>query len=169
MSETIPVYWDEVLLLLKTFFPQYFDPDSPSYVTDDMLEALLLISDEARPWCLSTSRANLAQAFFMAYLISVQKETSSGQEQNVKAGPVTSEKEGDVAVTYAMSPGGTTNQSKRPSSDPWDAWNRLWSVCAKGAIVTRFGDPCQSLSMTRTTDSSALSLTLRHSAVALLK
>ena len=34
--------------------------------------------------------------------------------------------------------------SKRPASDPWDAWNRMWSRCARGAIITRYGDPVKS-------------------------
>jgi hypothetical protein len=171
MSETVPDYWDEVTELLKFFYPQYFDPENPAYIPPEMLDALLQLSDDARPWCLPTNRANLAQAFFMAYLISVQKETSSGQQVATTSGPITSEKEGDIAITYAdlTASGGTGSQSKRPSSDPWDAWNRLWSICARGAITTRFGDPCQSASSTKITDSNVLSLTLSRYAVALLK
>jgi hypothetical protein len=153
-----------------TFFPQYFDTESPDYVPPEMMDALLALSDEARPWCLSESRQNFAQAMFLAYLISVQKETSSGQEITVKAGPVTQEKEGDISVTYAASPStGTGQMSKRPSSDPWDAWNRLWTACSRGAITTRFGDPCRSPSSIGITDSNALSWTLSGYAVALLR
>ena len=171
INSPTPPYWDNVKAILQAFFPQYFDPGDPAYVDHDMLDILLAISDDARPWCLPENRANLAQAFFTAYLISVQKETSSGQEISVVAGPITSEKEGDISITYAESSSNTATSSvsKRPSSDPWDAWNRLWQVCAKGAITTRFGDPCQSGSLIKTTDSNVLSLTLRNYAVALLK
>ena len=172
MSETVPDYWDEVTALLQLFFPQYFDPDSPDYVPPEMLQALLALSETARPWCLPIDRANLAQAFFVAYLISVQKETSSGQQVVTTAGPITSEKEGDIAVTYATvtsGGSGSNSQSKRPSSDPWDAWNRLWTICTRGAITTRFGDPCLSQSSTKITDSNVLSWTLSRSAIGLLK
>ena len=166
-----PAYWENVKAILQAFFPQYFDPGDPAYVDPDMLDILLAISDDARPWCLPENRANLAQAFFTAYLITVQKETSSGQQVNVVAGPITSEKEGDISITYAepSSNTATSSVSKRPSSDPWDAWNRLWQVCAKGAITSRFGDPCQLPSGMWTTDSNVLSLTLKNYAVARLK
>lgn len=139
MSESL--YWDDVKKILQLFYPQYFNPADPSYVDPILLNDLLLISDGSRPWCLSIDRQNFAQAMFTAHLISVHKETSTGHQITVTAGPVTSEKEGDIMMTYAMSPGGTTQMSKRPSSDPWDAWNRLWQTCAKGSITSRFGDP----------------------------
>jgi len=91
---------------------------------------------------LPTSKQNFAQAMYVAYLISVQQETSTGQEIMVKAGPITSEKEGDITISYATTTTGANNsQSQRPSSDPWDAWNKLYQLCAKGAITTRFGRP----------------------------
>jgi len=164
-----PDYWESVKQILKVFFPQYFDPNDPAYIDPDLLVQLMLLSQEARPWCLPIDRANLAQAMFTAYLITVQKETSSGKPVNVVAGPITSEKEGDIAVTYAepSSNTATSSVSKRPSSDPWDAWNRLWQVCAKGAITTRYGDPCQSPSGIGITDSNVLSWTLSRYAIAL--
>jgi len=165
-----PGYWESVKSILAVFFPQYFDPNNPAYIPPEMLTNLLFISQEARPWCLPEDRANLAQAMFTAYLITVQQETSSGKPVNVVAGPITSEKEGDIAVTYAESSGtASSGMSKRPSSDPWDAWNRLWQVCAKGAITTRFGDPCRSPSGIGITDSNVLSWTLSHYAVGLLR
>jgi hypothetical protein len=165
-----PHYWDEVKQILSVFFPQYFNPDSPSYIDPKLLDKLLYISQQARPWCLPEDRANLAQAMFTAYLISVQQETSSGQQIIPTAGPITSEKEGDIAVTYAESSGQlASGMSGRPSSDPWDAWNKLWQVCARGAITSRYGDPCQSQSGMLTTDSNVLSWTLSSYAVALLK
>jgi hypothetical protein len=171
MSETLPPYWDNVKALLELFFPQYFDPEDPAYIPPEMLDALLALSETARPWCLPEDRANLAQAFFVAYLISVQKESSSGKQVVTTAGPIVSEKEGDIQVTYATvtSGGESSGKSGRPSSDPWDAWNRLFQICARGAITTRFGDPCQSPSGTRITDSNVLSLTLSRYAVGLLK
>jgi len=166
MSDIVPNYWDEVEALLKLFFPQYFDPENPAYVPPEMLDALLAISETARPWCLPTDRANLAQAFFVAYLISVQNETSSGRQVVTTSGPITSETEGEIQVTYATvtSGGGDSGKSKRPASDPWDAWNRLWSICAKGAITTRFGDPMQ-----RSVNADALTLQLRTTAIGLVR
>lgn len=150
MSDPIvpPDYWVNVKAILQLFYPQYFDPANPAYVPPEMLDALLPIADEARPWCLSEERQNFAEAMFLAYLISVQKETSAGKVTIPYAGPITSEKEGDIAITYAASAiQGQPSLSKRPSSDPWDAWNRMWSVCMRGAITTRFGDPCQQSSI----------------------
>jgi len=143
MNATVPPdYWTDVKAILQLFFPQYFDPDSPSYIDPTLLDQLLAISDEFRPWCLPTSKQNFAQAMYVAYLISVQQETSTGQEIMVKAGPITSEKEGDITISYATTTTGANNsQSQRPSSDPWDAWNKLYQLCAKGAITTRFGRP----------------------------
>lgn len=142
MSATVPPdYWTDVKAILQLFFPQYFDPDSPSYIDPALLDQLLAISDEFRPWCLPTSKQNFAQAMYVAYLISVQQETSSGKPIAVFAGPITSEKEGDITINYGASTGATAQQSQRPASDPWDAWNKLWQICAKGAITTRFGRP----------------------------
>lgn len=160
-----PLYWGDVKTILQVFFPQYFDPESPDYIDPGLLDQLLAISEEARPWCLSENRANLAQAMFTAYLISVQKESSSGETIQPVAGPITSEKEGDISVTYGATTT-STGTSKRPSSDPWDAWYRMWSICAKGSITTRFGDPCLRSSR-GTTDGIALSATLRRSVAAL--
>jgi hypothetical protein len=154
-------YWQDVRDILKLFFPQYFDPESPSYVSPPLMDLLLSISDEARPWCLSTNRQNFAQAMFLAYLITVQEETSSGKPVQSYIGPISQEKEGDVSITYAAVTQSTDSESRRPSSNPWDAWNRLWNICQKGAITTRFGDPCQSPSGTKTMGSNELSLTLR--------
>lgn len=135
--------WEAIKLKLQVFFPQYFNSEDPSYVDPAVLDELLLISNEARPWCLPTDRANLAQAMYVAYLISVRNETTTGQSIAVRSGPITSEREGDLAVTYAApNTGSSAGMSKRPSSDPWDAWYRLYSLCSRGSITTRFGDPC---------------------------
>lgn len=161
MSATIPPIDPTVESLLRLFYPQYFDQDSPSYIEPDTMALLANLAVDSRPWCLSDSEQDLAQALFTAYLITMQRETSGGRTSNVYAGPITSEKEGDIAVTYAMSPSGSaTTMSKRPPSDPWDSWNRLFMRCGQGAILTRFGDPCQqqSLSLTKTLVSRALNL-----------
>jgi len=168
MSETIPpAYWDNVKTIMQLFFPQYFDPDDDSYIDPTLLDQLLAISDNARPWCLPEAKQNFAQAMFTAYLITVRNETSTGQKPNIVAGPITQEREGDISVTYASATGGSTMMSKRPSSDPWDAWNRLWSLCGKGTITTRFGDPCRSGSLIETMGSRELSLTLGNYAIGL--
>lgn len=137
----LPPHYDSVVAILQLFFPQFFDPNSPGYVPPDILNQLIALAEEARPWCLSEDRQNFAQALYTAYLVSVRNETSSGESSVPVAGPITMEKEGDIQVQYATTPSGTTSVSKRPASDPWDAWNRLWSRCGRGTIITRFGDP----------------------------
>ena len=137
----LPPHYDSVVVILQLFFPQYFDPKSDQFVPPDTLTQLIWIAEEARPWCLSEERQNFAQAMYTAYLVGVRNETSSGGSTIPVAGPITSEKEGDIAVTYATSQSGATTMSKRPASDPWDAWNRMWSRCGRGAILTRYGDP----------------------------
>ena len=140
--------WVAVEQILRLFYPQYFSPDHPDYVEPGIMQQLDIIAQEARPWCLSEAAQNMAEAMYLAYLISLRSQSSSGATGGPGvAGPVLSEKEGDIAVTYAdLTKTGTTTSamSRRPSSDPWDAWNRLWMRCAAGAITTRFGDPCRS-------------------------
>ena len=50
------VRYDFVLAALKLWYPAYFDPESPEYVDPDIMEQLFLLSEEARPWCLSEFR-----------------------------------------------------------------------------------------------------------------
>jgi hypothetical protein len=135
--------WDAVQALLKTFFPQYFDPASPSYVPPEVLAQLDMLAVESRPWCLSNEMQNVAEAWFLAYLISLRQETSSGEGITQVAGPIIAEKEGDISVTYADMTKATqgTPMSKRPPSDPYDAWSLLWGRCGRAAITTRYGDP----------------------------
>lgn len=147
MSETIPPIDSGVEAYLKLFYPQYFDVDSPDYVDPDTMAALADIASDSRPWCLSEKQQDMAQALFTAYLISLQSQSSSGQQSTTYSGPITSEKEGDITVTYGTSSGAASSKSNRPSNDPWDAWNRLYSMCGYGAIITRFGEPpCQQTS-----------------------
>jgi hypothetical protein len=127
------------------FYPQFFDPNSPQYVDSNILIQLATLAEETRPWCLPSGQQDLAQAAFTAYLVSLRNETSSGTTQVPTIGPIQSEKEGDISVTYAASTSANVStMSKRPPSDAWDTWNRLYMRCAAGAIVTRFGDPCKS-------------------------
>ncbi len=141
-NATSPNY-DDVVKILQVFFPQYFDEDSPDFVAPDTLIQLIYIAEEARPWCLSDDRQDFAQAMYTAYLVNVRNETSTGASTTPVSGPIIMEKEGDIQVQYAQSATGMST-SKRPASDPWDAWNRLWSRCARGAIMTRYGDPVKS-------------------------
>jgi hypothetical protein len=147
MSGTVtpPPNWTNVQAVLQLFFPQFFDPQSPQYVDPDTLMQLATLAEEARPWCIPSGQQDLAQAYFTAYLVSLRNETSSGESNIPVAGPILSEKEGDIQVSYAnmTQKSGTQTMSKRPPSDPWDVWNRFWMRCAVGAIQTRFGDPCR--------------------------
>jgi hypothetical protein len=140
---TIPTSpnYDDVVKILQVFFPQYLNEDSPYFVAPDVLIQLIAIAEEARPWCLPESQQDFAQAMYTAYLVGVRNETSSGSSTIPVAGPITMEKEGDIQVQYATTPSGATSMSKRPASDPWDAWQRMWNRCGRGAIMTRFGDP----------------------------
>jgi hypothetical protein len=136
--------WDTVDALLRLFFPQYYDPASPSYVPPEILSQLNSLAMQSRPWCLSNAEQNLAEAWFTAYLVSLRQDTSSGTQPTNVAGPIVSEREGDIAVTYAdlSKSGGTkTSASTRPPSDPYDAWAKLWARCGVGSITTRYGDP----------------------------
>jgi len=139
-------HWPQVEPLLQLFFPQFFDTQSPEYVDPDVLAQLSILSDEARPWCIPTGQQDIAQAYFIAYLVTLRNETSTGSGGATPvAGPITSEKEGDIQVTYAnmTQKTGMATMSKRPPSDPWDVWNRYWMRCAAGSITTRYGDPCR--------------------------
>jgi hypothetical protein len=148
MSGTLPPeppHWSTVQPLLMLFYPQFFDPNNPQYVDPAIMLQLCTLAETTRPWCLSTGEQDLAQAAFTAYLVSLRNETSTGVSQQPVLGPIQSEKEGDISVTYAAeSKGSSTNMSQRPPSDAWDTWNRLYMRCAAGAILTRFGDPCKS-------------------------
>jgi len=85
---------------------------------------------------------NYAQAMYTAYLVTLREDTSSGTVDTPVAGPIVSEKEGDISVTYATaSSGGSDTSKNRPPSDPWSLWNKLWAQCGRGAITTRYGDP----------------------------
>jgi len=139
----MPPHYDNVVAILQLFFPQYFDPDSPLYVDPEIMTQLIWLAEETRPWCLSEDRQNFAQAMYTAYLVSLRNETSSGQTVTPVSGPITSEKEGDIQISYGTA-SSTTGSSSRPASDPWDAWNRMWSRCGRGAIMTRYGDPMKS-------------------------
>jgi hypothetical protein len=151
---------------LQLFFPQYFDPDDPAYMDPVLVDAILDIAEDARPPCLSEKQQNLAQAYFAAYLIDVRQQTSSGQTAVTVAGPITSEREGDIAVTYAdlSSSNQTNSRTQAPPATAWDQWNRMWIRCTRGTITTRFGDPCQQAqpSSTPTRGSTELSLTSRN-------
>lgn len=145
MSDTSN-HWEDVKPFLELFFPQFFDTENPQYVDPDIFAQLSLIAEDARPWCIPEAQQNLAQAYFTAYLVSLRNETQTGTFTPPAAGPVVSEKEGDITVMYAnmsMKGGTTETMSKRPPSDPWDVWNRFWMRCSAGAILTRYGDPCR--------------------------
>ena len=147
VSSGLSNHWQEVEVILRLFYPQYFDPESPSYVDQETMQQLVMLAEEFRPWCLPEERQNFAQAMYSAYLVSVRNETSSGQSTVQVAGPIVSEKEGDIQVTYASpSTGSASTTSKRPASDPWDAWNKMWMSCSRGSITSRFGDPLRPVS-----------------------
>ena len=148
-----PPNYAGVVVFLQTFFPQFFDPDSPQYVDPGILNNLIWIAEDSRPWCLPERMQNYAQALYTAYLVSLRGETSSGQVTIPVAGPITTEKEGDIQVSYAApTTGKESNMSSRPPSDPWDLWNKLWTRCGYGAITSRFGTPGMNQSAQALTD-----------------
>lgn len=168
MSDSTNPNWDAVQALLTVFFPQYFDPESPNYVPPEILAQLNALAVTSRPWCLSNAEQNLAEAWFTAYLISLRQDTSSGTRPVDVAGPIVSEKEGDISVTYAdlSKSGGTkTSASTRPPSDPYDAWAKLWARCGIGSITTRYGDPVRRMSaQTVTAIATPLAVGVWHNA-----
>jgi hypothetical protein len=154
--------WDAIQVLLQLFFPQFSDPDDPSYIDPIILAGLDLVAMNARPWCLSEQAQNLAEMWYLAYLVSLRKDTSSGTETVAVAGPIVSEKEGDISVTYAdLSSSGKTNTgaSTKPPSDPYDQWKLLWDRCGVGSITTRYGDPVKKSMSAYQTNLRLLSLT----------
>lgn len=143
----LPPHYDNVVAILQLFFPQFFDPTKPGYVEPDTMTQLIALAEGARPWCLPEDRQDFAQAMYTAYLVDVRNDFSSGESSVPVAGPITMEKEGDIQVQYAMNASGISSQmSSRPATDPWDAWNKLYSRCARGSILTRYGDPVKSAS-----------------------
>lgn len=168
MSDYVPptLEWEEVVRYLKIFWPQYLDPESPQYVDEETLEFIFEIAHDSVPWCLRQAMKNYACALYVAYLIRVREETSSGQASVNVAGPVTSEKEGDITVTYADLTKTGIAMTERPPSDPWDAWKRLWDRCTRGSIITRFGDPVDRVSAVEvTTRARAKVIEMEHARI----
>jgi len=93
---------------------------------------------QARPFCLPTPLQDQAEAMYLLYLFSLREDLQAGRTNTV-SGPVTSEREGDIAVSYADLT--RTDATLKPASDPWTQWHLLWMRCARGAITSRFGDP----------------------------
>jgi len=132
---------DQIRILLEFFSPDLFDPESDSYVPPEIIDKLLQLSESARPTCLPDDQQDLAQAFYLLYLISLRNDLAAGRV-SVTTGPVLSEREGDIAVSYAdLTKLGAMAGAIKPSSDPWYQWELLWRRCGRGAITSRFGDP----------------------------
>jgi hypothetical protein len=93
----------------------------------------LSVAQAYRPRCLSEERQNLAQAHYAAYLLAqrAQEQATGGSE----AGAVTRWKEGDVEITYGE---GASRADGAPSG-PYAAWKAMSDICARGALITRFG------------------------------
>ena len=82
--------------------------------------------------CLDAERAAQAQALYAAHLIALSNTTATGSEGTV--GPITSEKEGDLARTYGALQGSDTWMGQTPYGQQY---NRLTLVCSGSAIMTR--------------------------------
>ena len=159
MNEIKPIPEASVEIYLRLFFPMLFEENGSEYVDPEVLAKLIDIAVDARPPCLRSKQQDLAQALFVAYLVSVRND--SWQGGTARRGAVSSEREGDIAISYAKPDGG---DSKAPPSSPWDQWYRLWQRCTRGVIVTRYGDPWRSRSQTQIKDGVELSLMLQQSA-----
>ena len=130
------------LVWLRLFFPGYFDPNSPNYIDpQSVILGMLIASEPMRPPCLSEKMQNIAQAYYTAFLLQDWlKNSDSGGSGTTNSGIVTQESEGDISVSYAE-PAGYTDAESGPPNSAWDKWNKLWQLCAKGAILTKYGDP----------------------------
>ena len=134
---------------LRLLYPGFFDPNSPKYIDPQtVIIGMLSIAEEMRPPCLPEKMQNIAQAFYTAYLLEEwlkqQPPGSGGGSGAINSGIILSEKEGDIAVTYAeplsykLASGGGSGEGVPPAS-AWEKWKRLYDLCKKGAITTRFG------------------------------
>jgi hypothetical protein len=101
---------------------------------DEVTTWALAVAQDYRPSCLSEERQNLAQAHYAAYLLMVRSENERGVEgEPSRPGVILEEKEGDDTVKYAAP------VADGSPSAPYDCWKALRDICARGAIITRFG------------------------------
>lgn len=137
------------LAFLRIFYPGFFDPRGDYYVDPIQVIVSLALAREFRPECLTEKLQALAQAHYAAYLLQeyLQNEASGGIGGGggaTNSGIILSEKEGDIAVTYAdprQTQTGSGVQDDKPPSTAWGKWNKLAQLCRYGAITTRAGRP----------------------------
>jgi hypothetical protein len=131
------------LYYLRVFYPGFFDPNSPNYCTPLQIAIALDTAEEFRPPCLRKTLGDIAQAHYAAYLleefIAGQATGGVGGGASRIRGPVLSEKEGDISITYADPRiAGQAEDDLAPTSG-WEKWSRLNDLCKYGAITSRFG------------------------------
>ena len=132
------------LAFLRILYPGFFDPRGPNYVDPIQVIISLALANEMRPKCLSQKMQALAQAHYAAYLLQefIEGEASGGIGggiSGVNSGIVTSEKEGDLSVTYSDPTASMTNSNNAPPSTAWGKWKKMADLCKYGSITTRSG------------------------------
>ena len=83
--------------------------------------------------CLMGDPANLATALYAAHLLQLDSQNSTGEGGR---GPIKSEKEGDLARTYAAASGSNDWYSLSPYGLQY---GQMIIGCNGGAIMTRYG------------------------------
>ncbi len=121
-------------------YPRFFVAGGPWHQDEEARANALQRAEAYRPRCLSDELQNEAQAHYAAHILDARvRDLRAGAGQAgvvVPSGPVTSEREGDIAVTYADASG--SDHATGPAT-PYARWQALHRLCGRGAILTRFG------------------------------
>lgn len=135
------------LFYLRIFYPGFFDPTGPNYVEPIQVIVALGIANEMKPWCLKPKMQWIAQAHYAAYLLQEHLKNKAsggiGGSGEINSGIVLSEREGDVAKTYAdpRTSSGSSAMDDAPPNSAYAKWSKLNDLCKYGAILTQYGDP----------------------------
>jgi hypothetical protein len=111
---------------------QYFRLFAPAFASVDDVTVgqwLTVAESMVNVGCLDTERQNMAIAYYAAHLLSVTESASSGA-----AGPVKSEREGDLSRSFGAISGDDTWLGQTPYGL---AYLNLSSACAGASILTR--------------------------------
>lgn len=127
---------------LAFLYPRFFEEGGPSFQDEEARNRALAMADARRPTCLSEDRQNEAVAHYAAFLLDGRlrdlQAGPGGSGVSVLAGPITSEREGDIQRTYADGGGNSADLETGPTT-PFARYRALARLCGRGAIMTRFG------------------------------
>jgi uncharacterized membrane protein len=88
--------------------------------------------------CLGEERYNLAMALLAAHMITVQNSTASSGGA-VAAGPITSEKEGDLSRTYSDRTASNGSTNPLETTTYGKQYMSITLACVGAPILTRVG------------------------------